>query len=228
MLVAIHQLHYLPWLRYFDKVWRSDVFVVLDDIQFTKNGWQNRNRVKTSSGAVRLTVPVHAKARMTLDRIGIDNGTHWPKKHWRTLDLSYRKAPHFAAYAPFLEKAYAIRWESLNALNRHLLHFFVQALGIDTPIVYSSKLDVPGEATERLINLVKAVGGDTYYSGAFALEEYLDVEMMKNAGIDVKLQHWHCPLYPQLHYDFIPDLSIVDLLFNCGQRSLAVLGGNTQ
>ncbi len=226
MLVAIHQLHYLPWLRYFEKIVRSGVFVVLDDVQFTKNGWQNRNMVRASPGAVRLTVPVHAKARMTLDEIRIDNGANWRRKHWRTLESAYRKAPHFDAYAPFLENTYAAQWDSLNALNRHMLEFFVQSLGIGTRIVYSSDLAVPGEATERLVNLVKAVGGDTYYSGAFAVEAYVDVDAMKAAGIAVTLQQWQCPQYPQFHDGFIPDLSIVDLLMNCGPRSLELLSGN--
>lgn len=225
MLVAIHQLHYLPWLRYFEKISRSDVFVVLDDVQFTKNGWQNRNKVKASSGTVRLTVPVHATSGVTLDQIRIDNGTNWPRKHLRTLEFAYRKAHHFAAYAAFLENTYSMAWESLSALNRHMLEFFVQSLGIDTRIVYSSDLDVSGEATERLVNLIQAVGGDTYYTGTFAVGEYLDTGAMKDAGIAMKLQQWRCPMYPQLHYDFIPDLSIVDLLMNCGPRSLALLSG---
>jgi hypothetical protein len=98
-------------------------------------------------------------------------------------------------------------------------------LGITTSIVYASDLDVPGAATDRLVNLIKAVGGDAYYSGAYATEVYLDARMLQDAGIRLELQHWRAPVYPQLHGEFVPDLSIMDLLMNCGPDSLEVLMG---
>jgi len=225
MLVAIHQLHYLPWLRYLDKIHRSDVFVVLDDIQFNKNGWQNRNKLKTSSGPVTLTVPVRAKAQQKLNETYIHNEVDWRKKHWRTLEQNYRNAIYFDDYADFFEETYSRPWERLNDLNRHMLAFYLQALGIATSIVYSSDLRVPGSATERLVNLIKAVGGTMYYSGPYALESYLDSGLLEDAGIALELQEWHAPEYPQLHGPFVPDLSIVDLLLNCGPESLETLCG---
>ncbi len=225
MRVGIHQLHYLPWLRYFDKIRQSDVFIVLDDIQFNKNGWQNRNRVKAGAGATLLTVPVFMRAAQRLDEVRIHNGSPWRRKHWATLEQSYARAPHFAEYAGFLRETYAREWERLNDLNRHMLSGFVRALGIETPMVYSSELGVPGTATERLVNLIKAVGGDTYLSGAYALEAYLDAALLEREGIGLELQEWHAPVYPQLHGEFVPDLSIVDLLMNCGGESLGVLCG---
>ncbi len=225
MRVGIHQLHYLPWLRYFDKIHHSDVFVVLDDIQFNKNGWQNRNRVKTSSGATLLTVPVFMHAGQRLDEVRIHDETPWRRKHWATIDQSYAHAPYFSEYAGFLRETYSREWETLNGLNRHMLRLFVDALGIRTPLVYSSDLRVPGTATERLANLIKAVGGDTYLSGAYALDVYLDAGLLEREGIALELQEWHAPVYPQRHGDFIADLSIVDLLMNCGPESLGVLCG---
>ena len=106
-----------------------------------------------------------------------------------------------------------------------MLQFFVNALGIQTPIRYSSELNVPGVATERLANLIKAVGGDTYLSGAYALEAYLDADLLEREDIGLDLQEWHAPTYPQLHGEFVADLSIVDLLMNCGPESLGVLCG---
>ena len=225
MRVGIHQLHYLPWLRYFEKIRHSDVFIALDDIQFNKNGWQNRNRIKSSAGATLLTVPVFMHAEQRLDEVRIHNGAPWRRKHWTTIEQSYARSRHFAEYEPFLRETYARDWDRLNDLNQHMLKFFVGALGIETPIIYSSQLGVPGTATRRLVNLIKAVGGDTYLSGAYALDAYLDAALLERAGIGLELQEWHAPVYPQRYGDFIPDLSIVDLLSNCGRESLGVLCG---
>ncbi len=225
MLVGIHQLHYLPWLRYFEKIARSDVFVVLDSIQYNKNGWQNRNRIKGPQGAVLLTVPVRAGYQQRLDEVQINNASPWRKKHWRGIVQCYGKTPFFDHYAPVLEETYAQSWESLNTLNRHMLHLFVDALGIDTRIVYASDLDAPGEATERLVQLVQAVSGTQYYSGAFALEAYLDAKVLAEAQIELVLQEWRAPVYPQRYGAFIPDLSILDLLMNCGPDALSIILG---
>lgn len=225
MLVGIHQLHYLPWLRYFEKIARSDVFIVLDDIQFTKNDWQNRNKIKTRAGATVLTLPVLQAWQQRLDEVRINNTVPWRRKHAQSILQSYASAPHFEAHRPFIEKVYADDWDYMNDINRAMLDYFLEALGIDTPIVYSSTLDVPGAATERLVGLIKAVGGDQYYSGAYALEVYLDAKALEDAGIGLVLQHWTAPVYPQLHGDFIKDLSIIDLLMNCGPESLSVLMG---
>lgn len=223
MLVAIHQLHYLPWLRYIDKIHRADVFIVLDDIQFNKNGWQNRNKIKSNSGPLTLTVPVRAHAHQKLNEVRIHNEIDWQKKHWRSLEQNYKNAPYFSDYAPFFKETYATHWDGLNDLNRHMLSFYIDALGIKTSIVYASDLNVPGGATERLVNLIKAVHGTTYYSGAYALETYLDETLLDENHIQLELQQWHPSEYPQLHGPFTPDLSVLDLLFNCGAESLDAL-----
>ena len=225
MLVGIHQLHYLPWLRYVEKIAHCDVFVVLDNIQFNKNGWQNRNKLKTGAGETLLTIPVSASAGQTLDQVRISNGVDWKRKHWRTLEQSYKKAPHFTAHAAFFEDVYSHDWTYLNDINNLMLTYFVEALGIRTKIVHASSLDVPGEATQRLVGLIKAVDGDEYYSGAYALDTYLDLQELEGAGIKLEIQEWKSPVYPQLHGDFIPDLSIVDLLMNCGPAAVQRLNG---
>lgn len=227
MLVGIHQLHYLPWLRYIEKIARSDVFVVLDNIQFTKNDWQNRNKVKTAAGATVLTVPVFEHLGQTLDEVTIKNSVPWRKKHARTIEQNYARAPFFEAHRAFLADIYAKEWTHLNALSRHMLDYFVYALGIDTPLVYASDLDVTGAGSERLVALVRAVGGDTYYSGAFAIEQYLDRGLFEAAGIGLEAQEWIAPTYPQRHGAFVRDLAILDLLLNCGPESLNVLCGGT-
>lgn len=225
MIVAIHQPHYLPWLRYFEKIARADVFVVLDTVQYTKNGWQNRNRIKGPRGPLRLTVPVHAALGETIGGIGIDNAAPWARKHWRTLVQHYAPTPYFAGHAPFFEAVYAERWEHLSDLNCRLIEYLAAALGIHTPMVRASECPVPGDGAERLINLVRAVGGDTYYSGAYALDAYLDARALEAAGIRLLLQEWSAPVYPQRYGPFAADLSIVDLLFNCGPASRETLLG---
>ncbi len=227
MIAGIHQLHYLPWLRYFEKIARSDVFIVLDNIQYNKNGFQNRNRIKTASGIVLLTVPVVDKYAQCLDEVEIDTKPNWRKKHWESIRQSYGKAPFFGEYAEFLAATYAQQWDRLNALNRHLLEYFLRVLGIRTRVLYASDLKVPGVATERLINLMRAAGCSTYYSGAYALDAYLDLPLLEAAGITLKLQQWQTPVYPQRYGPFVSDLSIIDLLMHCGPDSLSVLLGNT-
>lgn len=229
MIAGIHQLHYLPWLRYFEKIARSDVFIVLDNIQYNKNGFQNRNRIKTASGTALLSVPVLDKFAQRLDEVRIDNTSNWRKKHWESIRQSYNKAPFFQEHAGFMAETYAREWEGLNDLNRHLLAYLVKALGIRTRVAYASELDVPGTATERLINLIQAADCTTYYSGAYALDAYLDADLLEKSGIVLKLQEWHAPVYPQRHGAFAGDLSIIDLLFHCGPNSLAILlGENTE
>lgn len=227
MLVGIHQLHYLPWLRYLEKIHRADSFIVLDDIQYSKNGWQNRNKIKSASGPTVLSVPILNRHQQSLDEVCIPSDSRWSRKHWKSIEQAYGRAPYFDEYAPFLQDTYSREWGTLNALNRHMLEFYVDALGISTTIAYSSELAVPGMATERLINLIKAVGGDTYYSGAYALEAYLDASLLEKSGINLMLQNWHSTVYSQLHGEFVPDLSIIDLLMNCGAESLSVLSGET-
>lgn len=227
MLVGIHQLHYLPWLRYFHKIALSDTFVVLDNIQYNKNGYQNRNRIGTPRGPLMLTVPVFDQFAQSLDAVRIDNKRPWPKKHWRSIEQHYRRAPYFAEYGPALADFYTREWDTLNALNRAMLPFFLDALGIDTPVVYASDLDAPGEATGRLIQLIQCVGGTAYFTGAYALDVYLDVPALDAAGIALTIQEWKTVEYPQGSDVFIPDLSIVDLLMNCGPQSRDALLGKS-
>ena len=224
MLVAIHQLHYLPWLRYFEKIARADVFVVLDDAQFAKNDWQNRNRVKTAQGTQVLTVPVRHRLGQPLNAVALaPHETAWPRKHWSCIAQAYRKAPFFARYAPVLAPVYQAKWCLLDSLNRHMLHLFMGLLGITTPLLYSTALGVGGSASERLVGLVKAAGGDAYYCGGHAAEVYLDRAVFDAAGLGIEMQRWRAPAYPQMHGEFAGDLAVVDVLMHCGPRALDVI-----
>lgn len=230
MRAAIHQLHYLPWLRYIHKIAVSDVFIVLDNIQFNKNGFQNRNSIKSPQGRQVLTVPVLHQFAQNLEEVCIDNKQNWQRKHWGSLQNNYRKAPYFADHAPFFREVYEVRsWEKLNDLNRFMLEYFLKALGVKTRIVYGSALNVPGEASERLVELCKAVGASAYLTGAFAAGQYLQPELFREAGLTLETQEFKAPEYSQLYPEkgFIPELSVADLLLNCGPRSLDVLMGST-
>lgn len=225
MILAAHQLHYLPWLRYFHKLASAETFVVLDNIQFNKNGWQNRNKIKTSSGGSLLTVPVRQKFQQRLDEVQIDSRQTWQRKHWRALESNYRKSPYFKDHESFFRRIYSQSWERLNDLNYEIFIYLLKALGIQTRILRSSELSLKGEGTERLVNLCRELGARTYLSGAYAVEVYLEPELFRQVGVELAFQEYVCPRYPQQFPEagFIPELSMVDLLFNCGPKSLEIL-----
>lgn len=226
MIVAIHQPHYLPWLRYVDKIARSDVLVLLDDVQYTKNGWQNRSKIKCAQGWMYLTVPVVDAFGKRLAEVRINNQTRWRAKHWAALCTNYARAPFFARYRGVLEAAHQREWEVLHELNVYILELLLSAMGIRTRLVRSSALGVPGMATGRLVDICSTLGATTYLSGDYAAGNHLEVEAFRERGIEVQLQGWQCVDYHQLYPQrgFIPDLSILDLLFNEGERSLEILG----
>jgi hypothetical protein len=225
MLVAIHQPHYLPWLRYFEKIARSDVFIVLDDVQYEKNGFQNRNKIKTAQGWTYLTVPIQRPTQRPINEIEIDNRTNWREKHARALEMSYRKAPYFSEYWPPLSELYAREWPHLAQLNRAMLELYLAQLGVGTRLLYSSELTTTGQSTDRLAELCHLAGGTEYLSGAYAVNAYLDPAVLTAAGIRLAFQEWQAPTYSQLYpaAGFVPDLGIVDLLFNEGPRALELL-----
>jgi hypothetical protein len=225
MRLAAHQPHYLPWLRYFHKIAQADVFVVMDDIQFNRNGWQNRTRIKHAQGWTYLSVPVFQKFKQRISEVRIDNTQRWKQKHWKALTQSYGRARYLHGLADRLEPVYARDWALLGELSEELLRLCLDMLNVQTRMVRSSELNVDGNDSIRLVNICRALGADTYLSGAYAIETYLDKGVFEEAGIEIAVQRWCCPVYGQLHpaAGFIPDLSIVDLLFNHGPESLAIL-----
>ena len=227
MILAAHQLHYLPWLRYFHKIASADTFVILDNIQFNKSGWQNRNKIKTQSGASILTVPVFHKFQQALSEVQIDSNPLWKRKHWRALKSNYQRSPYFKDHEAFFRRVYECSWERLNDLNYEILLYLLKALGIKTRVVRSSELLLKGEATERLVGICKELGATTYLTGGYAVQVYLDPSLFEQAGIKLLFQEFECPHYPQLYPDagFVPELSMVDLLFNCGPQSREILMG---
>lgn len=225
MILGAHQLHYLPWLRYFHKIALCDVFVVLDNIQFNKNGWQNRNKIKTREGESLLTVPVLQKFQQQLCEVQIDSKQSWGRKHAGALQTNYQKAPYFKEHEKFFSRVYDQKRDRLNDLNYEILFYLLKELGIKTKVIRSSELSLKGEATERLVGICKELGARAYLTGAYATQVYLDAGVFRREGIDLVMQEFECPHYPQLFPEagFIPELSIADLLFNCGPKSIEIL-----
>jgi hypothetical protein len=232
MIVAVHQPHYLPWLGYLDRMIKADVFIVFDHVQFERRNYQNRTQIRIDGQARWLTVPVlqHSQKERIVDK-QIDNpweegNRWWGPNHFQTLRHAYRHARFFDLYSARLRDILETRWERLVELNQALLDFLRDALEIRTPLVRSSELAVPGARSELLLNLCRVVGGDSYLAGMGGSRNYLEVDTFERAGVRVLWQEFRHPHYPQCGPEpFIPGLSALDLLFNCGPRSAAILRG---
>ena len=215
----------MPWLGYFDKIIQSDTFVFLDTVQFKKNEFQNRNKIKTAQGWMWLTVPVSYKYPQHLDEVMINEGMDWRKKHIRTLTINYQKSSFFHIVFPDVERFYAGHAESIATLNKQSVTMLMKLLGVAKKTLHASALgDLPEEPSERLAAICAAIGADTYLSGAGG-KTYLDQVPFNSRGIKVVFQDFQHPVYPQLYGDFIPNLSLLDLIFNCGPHSLQILEG---
>jgi hypothetical protein len=223
MIVSIHQPQYLPWLGYFDKIARCDIFIFLDNVQFKKNEWQNRNKIKTDQKWQWLSVPVIHSFGQKINEVEINDTVRWGKKHLQALATNYSKAPFFKEHLDFFMKTYGQEWRRLLDINLHLIHYLVKALDIsDKKFRLASEYQSREGPTERLVDLCKLVGAEVYLSGQDGAQ-YLDLDEFKKEGIQVIFQSYKHPLYPQLFGEFEPYLSVVDLLFNCGPESLSIL-----
>lgn len=227
LTLVVLQPGYLPWLGFFDQMRRADVFVYYDDVQFDRGGWRNRNRVKSTTGEPHwLTVPVRVSSlKQRINETEIDNRQPWARKHIGTVRQFYAKAPFVKRYLPQLEEVLAGRiWESVVDLDEAVVGTMCRWLGLERPTVRSSALGIEGERSQRLLDVCRHFGARRYLSGN-AARSYLDVELFAQAGVEVEWQDFQHPTYPQQHGPFVPYLSMLDLLLNCGDDSLAVLSG---
>jgi hypothetical protein len=225
MKVAIHQPHYLPWLGYLAKWAAADLFIALDTVQYAKNGWQNRNRIKTRDGGRWLTVPVRAHLGAPITDVAIDATQPWPRRHWRAIEQAYARAPFFPRYGERLASFYERKWSRLAPLAVASAEWLGRAVGITTPMRLASELGVTTtDPTGRLVALCRSVGADTYLAGPHGAE-YMDVSHFAAAGIRVLSQVYDHPIYPQLHGAFVPSLSALDALLMTGDAALSMLRG---
>jgi|HubBroStandDraft_6_1064221.scaffolds.fasta_scaffold17137_3 hypothetical protein len=223
MNCAILQPSYLPWRGYFHQIQKADVFVFYDDVQYDKHGWRNRNRIKTSQGTQWITIPVKKKGNVEQARpicdVEIDWDRDWNRKHLSALMLAYQHAPYFGDFRELLENWYSSPPAKLVEFTINTTIEIAQRLGLGhKTFLRSSALHVHGYRTERLIEIVKAVGCRNYISGPSA-QAYLDEELLKQAGITLEYMRYDYPEYPQLYPPFDPHVSILDLLFMTGSNA---------
>jgi len=224
MRISILQLSYLPWLGFFEQMHRSDQFVLYDDVQFTRRDWRNRNRIRVQEGSAWLTVPViqKNKYKQSLIDVKIDNSVSWKRKHLETIRCHYSKTPFFDLYFPWCEKIFNGEWSYLLDLSLETIQYLKQELKINTPLLRSSELVESGNKTKRLISICKELKATHYLSGESARNYIIDSEFSRQ-NIKLEYQEYQHPKYPQRYEGFVPFLSTIDLLFNCGEKSLEIL-----
>jgi hypothetical protein len=214
-IVTIHQPEAFPWLGFFNKMMLADEYVILDNVKFRKNYFQNRNRFVMNGQSIFLTIPVEKEANSKIIKdVKISYTTKWQKKHLNTIKQSYKKAPFFKHYKDFFEDLYAQKFMYLIDFNMYVINFLRDILKIDTPIFFASKLNVSGNSSKLLLNICKKREADIYLSGRDG-RNYLDVELFEKENIKVVYHNFIHPEYKQFNTsEFLPYMSTFDLLFN--------------
>ncbi|WP_256289023.1 WbqC family protein [Halobellus inordinatus] len=220
-IVAAHQPNYLPWIGYFHKIHESDVFVVLDDVEYSSGSWINRNKIKTPDGWSWLSVPV-GDTSVPINEVEIAGNGDWREEHWKSFQQNYANANEFESLASFLEETYDREWASLDALNVHLLKGICDRVGIEYSFVHSSELDTESTGAERLAELCDQVDADVYLSGMGA-DGYMQHESFKEIGVAVEYQDFEHPTYRQRFDGFEPYMSFVDAVMNVGPKEAIAL-----
>jgi WbqC-like protein family len=221
MVLTIHQPAYLPWLGYLDRIAQSDAFIFLDNVQFERNSFTNRNRIKTANGPIWLTVPVRLNGHLdqTILATEIDERRDWRRKHLRAIEQNYCRAPCFARNFERLRATYAPTVSRLAELCFDQLRFWLTEFGINTRVVRASELPVTGRKSDLILALCRHVGATTYLSGSLG-RGYLQEERFARAGVDVRYHDYVHPRYPQLYGDFLPSLAALDYWMNCSEHGL--------
>ena len=220
MKIAILQPNYLPWKGVFDMINMVDIFIFLDDVQYTKNDWRNRNKIKTVNGPQWLTVPVKSNSiNQKIYEVEVSDKINWQKKHHKSFLINYGKAKYFKDFEWLLEDFYKKNhWKKLNELNIYTIKKICEILNIKTLFYKSSKLNITGEKNERLIKMISYFGGKTYISGP-AAKNYLNFELFEQNNIKIHFMKYKYLKYPQLYGSFIHEVTILDVLFNCGKNA---------
>ena len=227
MNVVILQPSYIPWRGVFDQIFRADLFIFYDDVQYDKHGWRNRNQIKTAQGKQWLTIPVHSAGATQGIPIGdmkIDWSRPWARNHWKALNFSYTKAPHFQRYATLLESFYERHDTLLADFTINLTVALACEMGIShTRFMRSSEIPgIDGQKTGRLIQILTKVGAKHYISGPSA-KDYIDNREFSEAGITLEYMTYNYPEYPQLYPPYDPFVSILDLMFMTGPDALSYI-----
>ena len=227
MILTAHQPVYLPWLGLFHKIALSDTFVHFDQVQYLPKDYMNRNKIKTTSGPIWLTVPVMRKGYRDLktSEIQINNSMDWQKKHLKSIIFNYKNSTFFEKYIPYFEEVYSKKWNYLTELNESMLKWFLKQLGINIKFEKASDYNFEGVKSELVLNMTKKLNATHYIFGSLG-KDYANENEFLNSGVKPIFQNYNHPSYSQLHGDFIPNLSILDLLFNSGPNSLEIIMSN--
>lgn len=225
MIVSIHQPNYIPWLGFFSKIIRSDVYVVFDDVQFPRGkDYANRNQIKTNNGKLWLTVPVIGKSDLKPWNTIEINNNGWVDKHLSNIESFYKKAPYFNSYFPEIKEILSKNHSLLIDLNIDLIKFFLHCLESDTQIVFSSQFKTEKTGLDKILLILKELNTTEYISGeGEGSRRYIDENIFKQNNIKLTWQQYNHPIYNQQFSDFVPYLSIIDLLFNEGPNSKHII-----
>lgn len=221
MIVSIHQPNYLPWAGLIHKIASSDLFVIFDDVQLARGkSFVLRTKIKTSGGAKWITVPVKEKSHMIpINNVKINNETDWKEEHWNKIFENYKEAPFFQQNSTIFKKIILRNWEKIADLNVELIKQILSILGIKREIRKSSEFKLNSRGIEKIIDLIKTVDGDEYLAGmGEGTKRYVsnNQKLFDNNKINLRYQKFESPTYQQLYGDFIPNLSVLDMIFNVG------------
>ena len=223
MKVGTIQSNFLPWRGYFDFIREVDLFIIHDDIQYTKGDWRNRNKIKTLRGSEWITVPVnYRQSSQLIEETTIDNSKPWARGMLNKIRNSYQKAPYFDLYFSELSDRLLEPAATISELNLRLIKWVCSHLEIETPITFSHEYHPKGAKTERLLGILEQVGATTYLSGPSA-QTYIKPELFEQAGINLEYKVYDYPEYEQLYPPFEPAVSIIDLMFMVGEDSIKYL-----
>jgi len=220
---AIHQSAYFPYPGFFHKLTLADVFVIMDDVQYDKR-FTNRNKIASHNGLTWITVPINKKHKFSLNsEVEINNDIDWKTEHWKKIFHAYTNSKYFHLYEVYLKNLYEKEWNFLFELNFETIKKTIEFLGIKIEIIKESELNVKGKSTERLVNVCKKIGADTYISGPGA-KDYTDEKLFEKNNVKLFYQNYSHPQYFQHSTEsFIPNLSIIDMLANVGPDSLKLI-----
>jgi hypothetical protein len=218
--VAVLQQNYIPWKGYFDVIHDADIFIFYDDVKYTKNDWRNRNIIRGPTGSFWLTIPVSNRSvNDQIKQVQISD-SRWQKKHLQAIISSYSRSNHFEAHLDLIEDIYKKNiWTNLAALNEYIIKTISTILGIRVVFLKSSDFSLQGTKLDRLMDLLDQVGADEYISGPSA-RGYIDESRFEMADIKLTYKEYSYPEYPQLWKEgFLHNVSILDLLFNTGDKA---------
>jgi hypothetical protein len=214
--VAILQSNYIPWKGYFDIIHEVDEFIFHDDLQYTKQDWRNRNRIKTSAGTVWLTIPVGSSEKRRICDVELPSSS-WAADHWRRLSAAYGGAPHFKPYRDLFEALYRRPWRYLSDLNQSVIRTIAHdVLGLSTQFRDSREFDLRSQREQRVLDILERTDAKAYVSGP-AAKAYIDPQHFAARGIELRwMQYDGYPEYPQFHPPFVHAVTVLDLLFHTG------------